>query len=149
MKLLKENVKRLGFIPKGTYDAEIMAVVEYIDHYENEIYWLFGFKIIQKDGFVRYDYCLKYSEDPYSEFADIMMLLRHLLGKKPDDLIGPKELSHTYITLEIGYDIELVRTIPKKAIFRNYIVSITKPKNLSKWFDALEKEYAKKQTLNE
>lgn len=142
MKLAKQSVKELGFLPKGTYDAEIIAVVEYIDHYEDEIYWLFRFNIIQKDNFVRYDYCLKYSEKLNSEFSSVMMYLRFLLGKQPGDLVDLKELSHTYITLEIGYDIELTRTIPKKAIFRNYIESIRRPKNLKVWFEAYDNKYA-------
>ena len=142
MKLSKHTVKELGFFPKGTYDAEIIAVVEYVDHYEDEIYWLFGFNIIQKNVLCRFDYCLKYSKDPCSEFSYVMRLLGCLLGKKTDDLIDPKELSHTYITLEIGYDIELVRTMPKKAIFRNCIADISNPKNLKVWFEAYDTKYA-------
>ena len=46
MKLAKQNVKKLGFLPKGTYDAQIIAVEEYFDYYEEELYWLFRFKII-------------------------------------------------------------------------------------------------------
>lgn len=80
MKLAKQNVKKLGFLPKGTYDAQIIAVEEYFDYYEEELYWLFRFKIIEKDGFIYYDYCLKYSEKLNSEFSSVLMYLRYLQG---------------------------------------------------------------------
>lgn len=142
MKLSKQNVKKLGFLPKGTYDAEIIAAIKYIDNYEDETYWLFGFNIIQKGVFCRYDHCLKYSEEPDTEFSGVMMYLRYLLGKEPGDPIDPKELSRLSITLKIGYDIEIVRTMPKKAIFRNYIEEIRKPKHPGVWLEALENKFA-------
>lgn len=143
MKLAKQNVKKLGFLPKGTYDAQIIAVEEYFDYYEEELYWLFRFKIIQKDDFIYYDYCLKYSERLNTEFSSVLMYLRYLQGKRPGDLVDLKELPNTFVTLEIGYDIEIVRTMPKKAIFRNYIERIDRPKNIKGWLSAYDNEYAR------
>ena len=71
------------------------------------------------------------------------MFLRYLQGKRPGDLVDLKELPNTFVTLEIGYDIEIVRTMPKKAIFRNYIESIGRPKNIKGWFSAYDNEYAR------